>query len=721
MDEAVGIDISASTGRSCTVFYGDKYELLSARYEDEGRGLEARERDRIFGTAEQILGQCPDPYGPPASRTGLALGKVQSGKTMSYITLSALAFDSGYRVVIVLAGRTKPLADQNKRRFDEDLLDGRSVPRVATFHNPNARRDEAEIQSVLESGKLVLITLLKNQSRAAEVRDIFSSPELSGYPTLIIDDEGDQASHNMRRSSGGLSAVHAHILQMRDVFPLHAYVAYTATPQANLLIPTIDALSPEFCVLVEPGEGYTGGSIFFGSNSNRYIRVVPDEEAQHDDVTGVPDHLRLAIATFLVAGAILHLRDLSASHSMLIHNSNRRDDHQRLHGSVQSLVTGWKEALLLPDADPGVGAVLDLARRAYEDLRGTVQECPNWEEVSARLRHEVRDLKVWLVNSLPIGTNPSTTPFNLLNNIMIGGNMLDRGVTVPGLAVTYITRRVGNSPQADTVEQRARWFGYKERYLDVCRLFTSEEIAQTYSELLSHEDDLWDSLTRWQRQRGLAVTEWPRLLKLGLGIRPTRTSIARTSAAFRGGVWNVQTRPTTDPQDASSNVRAVRDFFGRRADARPKQYGGNLTHLLVPGCEPEAIVALLARISPTEDQDWDSSYVIEYLERLVLSSRLSEMDVLLMSGGQPRDRTKTTLGYINPMQGRTPGRSPSDPASYPGDRNIHEGRVQLQAHIVKVRDGKDRPWSDETTALALYVPPDPRYDLVGPLIMPSGA
>lgn len=720
MGEAVGIDVSANAGGSCTVVYGEKYELLSARYEEESRLLDTRERDRIFATAEQILGQCPDPHGPPARKTGLALGKVQSGKTMSYITLSALAFDSGYRVVIVLAGRTKPLADQNKGRFDEDLLDGRSVPRVATFHNPNAQRDEAEIQSVLESGKLVLITLLKNQARVAGVKDIFSSPELSHYPTLIIDDEGDQASHNVKRNSGGLSAVHAHILQMRDVFPLHAYIAYTATPQANLLIPTIDALSPEFCVLVEPGEGYTGGSTFFGPNDNRYLRIVPDEEAQHDDIVGVPDHLRLAIATFLVAGAILHLRDLSASHSMLIHNSNRRDDHERLHGSVQALATGWKEALRLPDTDPGAGGVLDLARRAYEDLSGTVQKCPNWEEVSERLRHEVKDLKVWLVNSLPIGTNPSTTPFNLLNNIMIGGNMLDRGVTVPGLAVTYITRRAGKNPQADTVEQRARWFGYKERYLDVCRLFTSEEIVQIYSELLSHEDDLWDSLTRWQRQRGLAVTEWPRLLKLGLGIRPTRSSIARTRAAFRGGAWNVQTRPTTDPANASSNVRAVREFFGSRDDTRTQRYGGNLTHILVPSCEPEAVVARLAGISPAEDQDWDSSYVIEYLERLVLGSRLSEIDVLMMSEGQTRERTKTTLGYINPMQGRTPGKSPSDPASYPGDRNIHEGRVQLQAHIVKVRDGKDQPWSDETTALALYVPPDPRYDL-GQLIMPSGA
>jgi hypothetical protein len=65
--------------------------------------------------------------------------------------------------------------------------------------------------------------------------------------------------------------------------------------------------------------------------------------------------------------------------------------------------------------------------------------------------------------------------------------------------------------------------------------------------------------------------------------------------------------------------------------------------------------------------------VIEYLERPVLSSRLSEMEVLLMDEGHPRERAKTTLGYINPMQGLTSGRPPSDPRFYPGDRNIHSG------------------------------------------------
>ena len=717
--ETVGIEIPDGNDGMCTVVYGDEYERLSVRYEESGE-LEEQERERIFGTAARVLGQCPDPYGPPARRTGLALGKVQSGKTMSYITLSALAFDSGYRIVIVLAGRTKALAEQNKARFDRELIGVRNSPRIATFHNPDTHR-ETEIQAVLETDNLVLITLLKTQSRIAKVAEIFDNPELSRYPVLIIDDEGDQASHNTKKRKGEQSAVHAHILGMRAAVPHHAYVAYTATPQANLLIDTIDALSPEFCVLIEPGKGYTGGATFFGSSSlgrDRYVRIVPDDEAENDDIKGVPKHLELAIATFLVSAAILHLRKQHAFHSMLIHNSNLKADHERMHEAVEAMIVRWKEALKLPDSDPGAQDALGPAREAYEDLRSTARECPSWEEVSVQLRREAKGLMVWLVNSLKKGMNPSTTPFNLQNNVMIGGNMLDRGVTIPGLAVTYITRPV-KSTQADTVEQRARWFGYKEAYLDLCRVFTSEKILQVYTELVSHEEDFWESLSRWQAQQGLTITKWPRLLRLGLGLRPTRTSIARIKA-FKGQGWMVQRRPPIDPRIASSNVESAHAFFDARPDATLRAYG-NLQHLLVPGCSPEDVTALLARMERTEDEDWDSSYVIEYLERLTLGNRLSEMDMLFMVNGESRQRTRTSsLGSINPMQGRTPGRAASHPEFYPGDLSIHDGRVQLQVHILTVRDSKDQPWSKETASLALYVPPSSTYDL-GQLVVPSVA
>ena len=93
------------------------------------------------------------------------------------------------------------------------------------------------------------------------------------------------------------------------------------------------------------------------------------------------------------------------------------------------------------------------------------------------------------------------------------GICLDGGVTIEGLAVTYITRRAQNETNADTMEQRARWFGYKQSYLDLCRIFVSIQLRDDYTELLRHEDDFWEALRRNQRQ-GLSIRDWPRMLTL---------------------------------------------------------------------------------------------------------------------------------------------------------------------------------------------------------------
>lgn len=704
--EPIGISRIPDEFSSWQVTFGDEATRLDAKYAEPDQVPDEGERNRIFETAARILSQCPDPFGPPARRTGLALGKVQSGKTMSYTALTALAYDSGYKVVIVLTGRTGALADQNRLRLEEALIGSRVSSTIATFSNPDIH-NQPEIQTLLESDRRILVSLLKNQQRIGNVRDIFSSADLNRFPVLIIDDEGDQASHNAKRyrNSEG-STVYRHILQMRDVMPHHAYMAYTATPQANLLAAAIDELAPEFCVLIEPGSDYTGGSTFFGENKDRYLRIVPDDEADLDNFAGVPDHLRLALATFLVSGAILHLRNPSVLHSMLIHHSNLKEDHRVLFESVQFLLDGWKSALTLRADDPGAGEMQHLLRKAYADLHSTVDPCPSFEIVAEQVRNEIKDLKIWLVNSLKQGSNPSTTRFNLRNNIMVGGNMLDRGVTIPGLATTYITRRARNS-QADTIEQRARWFGYKRDYLDICRIFTSQHIADVYTELLSHEDDFWESLERYEAQ-GLPVTEWPRLFRLGLGLRPTRSSVARTKA-FKSGQWLIESKPTLEQLSAANNVAAARAFFAERQDAIETEFGSS-SHLVVNSCDPESVVELLAQFSTNEDQDWDSSYVIEYLERLALGRGLKAIDVLLMRGGELELRTMSDGGRIQPMEGRRAG--------YPGDRYIHDDRVQLQIHIVGPRRSSNAAPLVSTTSLALYVPPVSQYDL-GSLVVPN--
>ena len=682
---------------------GEEVRRLRSRYQER---VSDDEWDDVVQTAASILGRCPTPTDNDRRVTGLALGKVQSGKTLSYTALIALAIDNGYRMTVVLAGTKNPLLEQNFTRLYNDLEARR--PNLTPFRNP-IPQDAEVIRSVLHGGGHALIVVLKNRKRLEDARRVLATPELRDFPTLIIDDEGDEASLNTQFRRGRRSAIYESILRLRSALRVHAYVAYTATPQANLLISGIDGLSPDFGVLVEPGQGYCGGATFFGTERDRYVRPVPLAEAEEEQVRGIPDGLRQAIATFLVGGAIRHLRESNAWHSMLIHNSNLRVDHERLQTAIRNLIELWRESLGLPDDDPGARELMALMQAAYEDLCSTVHDSPTWEDVRQQLRDEIWLVEVWMVNSLPLGRDPIGTPFRLKNNILVGGNMLGRGVTIEGLAVTYITRRAKNETNADTMEQRARWFGYKSDYLDVCRIFVTAQLRDDYTELLRHEDDFWEALRRNQRQR-LSIREWPRMLSLdmNLGLKPTRSNVA-SYRRFRGGGWDIQNRLIEDAAVAAHNIRNMRSFFAQRDDASVKRFG-NVEHLVVQDCPTEEVISRLIANIEADGTDWDTSYTSEYLARLLLAGILPSLDVLFMAGGQTRERTKRQ-GRVNPMQGRTPGRNPSDPAFYPGDENIHEGRVQLQAHVIRVRgDGLHSPV--ETTALGLFVPgDDPRYDL----------
>jgi len=651
--------------------------------------------DEVVDIAARILMQCPNPLGPARQVTGLALGKVQSGKTLSYTTLIAMAIDNRYRITVVLAGTKIPLLKQNFARLYHDLAEDQPI--VTPFENP-IQTDADAIRSVLHGGGHALIVVLKNRTRIDNVTQVLGTPELRGYPTLIIDDEGDEASWNTQFRRGAQSAVYTSIRRLGDVLSRHAYVAYTATPQANLLIAGIDGLSPDFAVLVNPGHDYCGGSVFFGENRDRFVRVLPDDEAQQR--TEIPESLRKAIATFLVGACVLHHRTPNERHSMLVHTSNRKADHEQLQASIRNLIALWRETLTALDSDPARTDIIHLFRDAYDDLCTTVANPPSWENVSNMLRDEIWQVEVWMVNSLPQSRDPMGTPFRVRNNIIVGGNMLGRGLTIQGLAVTYITRRAQTETNADTMEQRARWFGYKRPYLDLCRIFVTAQLRDDYTTLLVHEDDFWEALQRNQNQ-GLSVRDWRRmfLLDMEMGLKPTRSSVANFRQ-FRGGGWDVQTNLNLQPAVALQNVRAAREFF-RNHSAVPRLYG-NIRHLVVAECPTEAVISdLLAKLQ-TDDTNWDNPYAEEYLARLLLAGILPSMDVLLMAEGTPRERTPRGGGSVQIMEGGS--------TNYPGDRGIHGGRVMLQVHIIQVLgDGGQNP---QSIALALYVPEDdPRFNL----------
>lgn len=670
-------------------------EHLRERYAD----IPQEQFNRIVASSVNILSRCPNPQERTGRETGLAIGKIQSGKTLSFTSLIGLAASNGYRIIVVLAGTKKSLLDQTYERLRRDLgiTNPQNISRIYIQKNPRINLTEGVINA-LESGRCALFVVLKHTNHIDGVRELIES--LRRHPTLIIDDEGDEASLNNYFRRGQQSATYASIMRLRNYVQNNAYLAYTATPQANLLLSTIDGLSPDFCELIEPGEGYCGGAEFFGPRINNYIRTVTDVDEDAADDGRIPDSLRDALAIFFVGAVIRHSRSPRQRHSMLIHLSVRTSSHSRTHESVSRLLRIWKDRLHLRENDPGRVELVNLFKRAYDDLSTTINNIDSWETVQNKLLHELSACELHMVNSLPQGVQIAESSFQLENNIVIGGNILGRGITIQELAVSYMARRARVSTNADTVEQRARWFGYKQDYLDLVRIFIPQRVRDDYEGLLVHEDDFWESLRRNLIQ-GIPLSQWPRMLILdpGLGINPTRSSVVRYRR-FQPVGWEMQRVPISDQHVVELNKSKADSFFGSHA-GRTEQIGGT-SHLFVMDCPTNEVINLVRDIN-TSSTDWDTAYITEYLERLLLQDNaLPTLDVVFMQEGNLRIRALDSNGKIDElMQGPNP--------HYPGDRNIHNDRAQLQIHYIQCQMGGVD--TIKTTALAIYIPNQPEFNL----------
>jgi len=244
-------------------------------------------REAVCDAASSALAKGIAPTAAVSTQeTGLVVGYVQSGKTMSFETVATLACDNGFQIIIIIAGISTSLLKQSTDRLRRDLrLDERNRPRRWNlFENPS-HNDDATVQAIrdalddwrdpgtpIEYKKTILITVLKNHSRLRNLAGLMNTLDMHTVPVLIIDDEADQASLNTGVTRGEESTTYRRLMTLRAALPNHTYLQYTATPQAPLLISIIDSLSPNFVQVLEPGDAYVGGREFFADNL-RYVQI----------------------------------------------------------------------------------------------------------------------------------------------------------------------------------------------------------------------------------------------------------------------------------------------------------------------------------------------------------------------------------------------------------------------------------------------------------------
>lgn len=534
----------------------EKFIDYIRRSESNPKGLSNAAIATFREEASDVLAHCNPHYAVNLPETThLAVGYVQSGKTMSFTGVTALAKDNGYRVIIYLAGTKNNLLDQTQKRLRKDLIgkNGANNDYYKIHSNPTTA-DIDDIVGNLESIEkpIVLIPILKHYDHILKVRQIFNNSEIkelmANETVIIIDDEADQASLNSygRRNSkyeeDSKSRTYDAILKLRADLPGNTYIQYTATPQANILISMQDLLSPKSHTLLTPGEGYVGGKLFFGKGDNgdlyngELIVEIPEKEVFHkkyNPLTEMPQSLKdaLMLHTLAVAIVVKWLKVDGINYlSMMVHPDNTIDWNKTFKEWIDNELRTWRR--LMGKSDDNFDKVQMLKR--FEELlplaleHYEIEEQPTFEEIKPLIAEVLKSKKIYLVNTdKDAETEIQWDDYKM--HILVGAEMLNRGFTVEKLATTYMPRYTKGATNADTIQQRCRFFGYKMDYIKSCRVFLPGNSIANYLNYVKHEEELRSTLASCD---SLEAAE--RKVLLSPSLRPTRANVLP--------IWVVNTR-----------------------------------------------------------------------------------------------------------------------------------------------------------------------------------
>lgn len=699
MSENIGMDYYISEGETWAVSLDGRY-MTAVQNCLEADGIPTEGVIKIVDNAARTLSYCPDPSKDDVcQKTGIVIGKVQSGKTSNFISITALAFDNGYNVVVVLGGTKKPLVKQNRERIKEYFA---AVKDVIVLDTTDFR-DELTSKKILrfiKNGKKVVIVALKSPTQINYISNhVFDDAALTDKPTLIIDDEGDEASLNTLVKKGKKSSTYLAIETLKQKLNRHCFLSITATPQANLLIDTLDVLSPDFGVLVDPGKGYCGLDTYH--SDNRYTEKIADKETSLLD-EGIPPSFIKALSMFFVACAIQKNRDMKPGdkYSMLVHPSQRKADHEIVYKKLEAIISEWIEK---SDNKKDI-AYLSLRKillDAYHEYEAAeVEGLLPFDSLEDDIIQTINCCGIHKMNGDSVQNNAD----ELYDyNIYVGGAMLGRGLTLKGLVITYIIRTSKGVSTVDTVQQRARWFGYKTKYLDLCKVFAVGKIIEEFRGIRDHEEDLWETVRQTNCQ-GTRFKDMARIFTLSDDLKMTRGNVAATeNYAFKP--WNKQRLFQNDENYISSNYTILDAFKTTHSSTkRIEQIGDGAPYTIIDGVNFNDVkTEILDKFCFVSGEAFNHG-VIEKLSVLLERKGLNPyVEVIWMRDkeGEFSDHTIDEFGHIpNYSVGRRP-KDPSRKATYEGDDKhfVKDNVMQLQIHNIK-----DKITGISSPTLAFYIP-----------------
>lgn len=477
-----------------------------------------------------------------------------------------------------------------------------------------------EAVTITPGGDPIIAVVKKNVTPLSNLLNWFTgtnnSGKISNVPLLLIDDEADNASIDTKATKriGGAEVdpeedekdptkINGLIRQILNCFSQSAYVGYTATPFANIFIypDELNDLNEKygenlyprsFIINLHAPSNYIGPEKVFGLYKDKtanieevsplpLIRITDDyaayfpEKHKSDLLVGsLPDSLYRAIYAFILSAAARDVRGQGKKHhSMLVHVTRFVNVQNQITELLKVVVRELVEQLEYQTGPQYLKLIAELEQIWNEDFVPTTKAVMQslddngitpieWGEIEARLYKCASKIEVKSVNGKAAdgGLDYDSYP-NGCTVIAVGGDKLSRGLTLEGLAISYYARL---SKMYDTLLQMGRWFGYRNGYADLCRLYTSSQLTRWYrhitvanEELRRELDDMAD-LNATPETYGLKVRTHPDGLLI-TAMNKMRNSEKRT-VTYAGKLVQV-TRFYKDNPCNQANIRFVNDWL----------------------------------------------------------------------------------------------------------------------------------------------------------------
>ena len=487
--------------------YLDTYAQLIA-----SRGNE-KLAESIRVTAEAVKDKYLSKFSFNAHEIGLLFGNVQSGKTGQVFGIISQSVDLGFPAFLLLTTDNVTLQIQTLDRVKADLQ-GYCIC------------GEDDTQKFIDNclAEPTIVVLKKNSRVLRKWANVFGSTGfMKGNPLMIIDDEADAASLNTLVNRNRQSSINKHLDSIKNGASSSVYLQVTGTPQALFLQTNLSGWHPNFTYYFKPGNGYLGGNFFFPDT-----KTVPKCVNIIDSLT---DPVRDVVIHHLLVSGIVSAAGGRVS-NCLAHPSVRTAQHDRVAKEFKDSLEWCLQHLN--------GEFRNALKSAYDACAPTKYAKAPFEtifnEVAALLRHSA--VRVYVMN----GNSPIPSEYYEKGfNIICGGNTLGRGVTFPALHTIYYTR-TSKKPQADTMWQHSRMFGY-DRDPGMMSLFIDSNLYNLFANLNATNNSLIAQVEAGVQN--IKVYYDP-------SINPTRANVIDNKhvATFSGGTNYFPSDPDNDDVEA---------------------------------------------------------------------------------------------------------------------------------------------------------------------------